>query len=105
MGTENGRRARRQLTAEVKLRAVREARQGGVAVSQVCTKYQIQPGQFYQWEKRAEQAALVALRGQVAGRKRVHPREEELVSEVQRLQAVIAELTVENLQLKKGRLM
>ena len=46
---------------------------------------------------------LKALSTQPRGRKKVRPAEEQLLAEVQRLQAVIAELSAENLQLKKGR--
>ena len=66
-------------------------------------QYQISPTLFYQWERQADQAALQALTGQARGRKKVRPAEEQLQAEVQRLQAVIAELSAENLQLKKGR--
>lgn len=94
---------RRRFSAETKWQAIQEARQGGVPVSQVCQKYDIRPGQFYQWEQTAERAALTALRGQTRGRRRVSPREEALLAEIERLRAVVAELSMENLSLKKGR--
>ncbi len=103
MNGNNGSHTRRQLTAEVKAQAIREARQGGVPVSQVCEKYGIHPSLFYQWEKVVEQAAVEALRGQKRGRKKIRPREEELLAEIERLREVVAEITVENLALKKGR--
>jgi len=103
MSTGNSNRARRRLVAEVKLQAIQEARQGGVPISQVCEKYAIRPAQFYQWEKTAEQASLAALRGQQRGRKTVPAREADLLAEIERLREVIAEITTENLQLKKGR--
>ena len=65
--------------------------------------YQISPTLFYQWEKIADQAARTALQGQAKGRKKLRPREEALLAEVHRLQEVIAELSAENLQLKRGR--
>jgi transposase-like protein len=70
--------------------------------SQTCEKYQIRPSQFYQWERTAEQAATEALRGQKRGRRKTNPREEELLAEIERLRAVIAEISMENLALKKG---
>lgn len=103
MDRQNGRGRRRRFSPEVKWQAVQEARQGGVPVSQVCEKHGIRPGQFYQWEKRAEQGALQALREQRRGRKRQSPREEELTAEIERLREVIAEISAENLALKKGR--
>ncbi len=93
---------RRRFTAEVKLKAIQEARQGGMPVSQVCAQYDIRPSQFYQWERKAEQAALAGLRPQKRGRKRVSPREEQLLAEIEQLREVIAELNKENLVLKKG---
>lgn len=70
MERENGRGRRRKFSSELKLRAIQEARQAGVPISRVCEKYGIRPGQFYQWEKKAEQGAPQALRGQRRGRKR-----------------------------------
>jgi transposase-like protein len=103
MNGTNGNHPRRQLTAELKAQAIREARHGGVPISQVCDKYGIHPGQFYQWEKTAERAMIEALQGQKRGRKKMRPREEELLAEIERLREVVAEITTENLALKKGR--
>jgi transposase-like protein len=100
--TDNTKRRRRRFTAEAKLKAIQEARQGGVPVRQVCEQYDIRPSQFYQWERKAEQAALKGLRPQKRGRKRVSPREEQLLAEIERLREVIAELNKENLALKRG---
>ena len=96
-------RPRRQFSAETKWQAIGEARQGGMSVSAVCAKYGIHPSMFYQWEQQAAQGALRALQPQKRGRKRPTPHEEELLADVGRLQGVIAELSVENLQLKRGR--
>jgi transposase len=103
MNATNGKRHRRQFPAQLKLQAIQEARQGGVPVSQVCEKYDIRPSQFYQWEKMAEKGALGALRGKKRERKRVSPREEQMQEEILRLREVIAEISAENLELKRGR--
>ena len=103
MNGPNGNGQRRQLTPELKAQAIQEARQGSMPISQVCEKYGIRPSQFYQWEKTAKRAMLEALRGQKRGRKKIHPREEELLAEIQRLREVVAEISSENLALKKGR--
>lgn len=100
--TDSTKQRRRRFTAEMKLQAIQEARQGGAPVRQVCEQYDIRPSQFYQWERKAEQAALEALRGQKRGRKRVSPREEQLLAEIEHLWEVIAELNKDNLALKKG---
>jgi transposase-like protein len=102
---------RRQFTAEVKLKIIREARLGNLPVSQVCAKYDISPTLFYQWERTAEKGARTALQAQPRGRKKLRPAEEELLAEIQRLREIVAELSSENpsassgqvLQLKKGR--
>ena len=94
--------SRRQFTAEAKLKIVQEARQGHVPVSQVCAKYDISPTLFYQWERAAAAGARTALQAQPRGRKRLRPAEEELLAELARLREIIAELSSENLQLKKG---
>ena len=93
---------RRQFSADTKLQILKEGRHTNLSISQVCEHYQISPTLFYQWERQADQAALKALTGQARGRKKVRPAE-QLLAEVQRLQVVIAELSAENLQLKKGR--
>lgn len=99
----NHKKTRRQFPAETKLQILKEGRTANLSLSQVCEQYQISPRLFYDWERLAEQAALVALRGQSRGRKKVRPSEEALLAEVQRLREVIAELSAENLQLKRGR--
>ena len=94
---------RRQFPAETKLQILKEGRTTNLTISQVCDQYQISPTLFYQWERLADRAALTALQGQPRGRKKLRPSEEALLVEVQRLREVIAELSSENLQLKKGR--
>ena len=92
---------RRQWTAEEKLQILDEARKAGQAVSEVCRRHQIAPGQFYEWERLARQSALQGLRNGKRGRK-PSKTEEALKTEVTRLRAVVAELSAETLGLKKG---
>ena len=92
---------RRRWTAEEKWRIIAEARQTGHTVSEVCRRYGLDTGQFYNWEKKAHQGALEALRNASQGRKKKDAAV-QLQAEIQRLQAVIAELSAENLALKKG---
>ena len=99
----NGKKPRRQFTAAFKYQVLREARQTGTPISQVCAKHEISPTLFYQWERAAERGALSALNNQPRGRKKLRPSEEALLTEVNRLREVVAELSAENLQLKKGR--
>jgi transposase len=90
------------FSAETKLQILKEGRHTHLSISQVCDQYQISPTLFYQWERIADRAAMTALQGQPRGRKKLRPSEEALLTEVQRLREVIAELSSENLQLKKG---
>jgi transposase len=103
MKTNHESKVRRTFTAETKLQILKEGRQTNLSISQVCDQYQISPTLFYQWERIAERAARTALQGQPRGRKKLRPSEEALLAEVQRLREVIADLSSENLQLKKGR--
>jgi transposase len=94
-------KTQRCWSAEEKLHILEEGRQAGQAISEVCRHHQIAPGQFYAWEKQARQGALQALRNAPRGRK---PADQTvpLQAEIARLHTVIAELSAENLQLKKG---
>jgi len=103
MTAENGSKPRRQFPAETKLQILKEGRGTKLTISQVCDQYQISPTLFYQWERVADRAALTALQGHGRGRKESRANENVLLTEVQRLREVIAELSSENLQLKKGR--
>jgi transposase len=92
---------RRRWTAEEKLEILTEGRQAGHTVSEVCRRHQLALGQFYDWERRARDGALEALRNSRAGRRK-SDRTSQLEAELQRYQAVVAELSAENLQLKRG---
>ena len=97
-------KTRRQWTPEEKLQIVREARRADQTVSDVCRRHSIAVGQFYLWEKQATQGALDALRQAKRGRK-PPSLDTALQTEVQRLRVVVTELSVENLQLKRGLLL
>jgi transposase len=89
------------MTAEEKLGVVEEGRQSGTTISEVCRRYQVSHAQFYRWERLAKQGALEALRN--GSRKAKNGKREELLrSEVNLLRTVVAELTTENLTLKRG---
>ena len=103
MKNNNERKTRRKIPAELKWQILKEGRSTNLTISQVCEQYQISPTLFYQWERAAERGARQALQGQPRGRKKLRPSEEALLKELQRLREVIAEITSENLQLKKGR--
>lgn len=97
-------RTHRQWTPDEKLKIIQEARQADQNVSDVCRRYGIAVGQFYQWEKHATQGALSALRQAKRGPRPTSP-DVALQAEVQRLRIVVTELSAENLHLKKGLLL
>lgn len=96
-----GRNQGARLSAEEKLKVVEEGRQSGATISEVCRRHQVDHAQFYRWERLARQGALEMLRN--GARKSKNGKHEEwLMSEVNRLRAVVAELITENLTLKRG---
>ncbi len=86
----------RKWTAEETVQILDEARKAGQAVSEVCRRQQIAPGQFYEWERQARTGALEALRAKKRGRK-PSKTETYLKHEVVRLRIVVAELSAETL--------
>ena len=96
-----GRNQGKRLSAEEKLRVVEEGRQSGATISEVCGRHQVGHAQFYRWERLARQGALEALRNG-ARKSKSGEHEAWLMSEVNRLRAVVAEVIAENLTLKRG---
>lgn len=95
---------RRHLTADEKLRILEEAQQPGVQIAELCRRHGIGTSQFYTWREQARQGAKVAL-SQPAGRKgqsKVEAAVDRLMADRDRLRAVIAEITAENLDLRKN---
>jgi transposase len=100
-------RSRRQYTTEQKVAVLREHLVDKVPVSEVCTKHDLQPSVFYQWQRQIQDNLAGALTASPAS---LGPskREKELAAEVARLKAqlakkdgVIAEIAQEYTQLKK----
>ena len=92
--------ANRKFTAEEKFKILEEARQPGASVAEVCRRYQIVSSLFYKWESEARKGALEALNNkkrQANGK----DRETKLEDKINRMRAVISEITEENLHLKK----
>jgi transposase len=95
--SENGKR--RRWPAAEKLRIVLAGMQPGVEVSELCRREGINPTQYYGWKKQ-----LLSLATKVfdAPEGKAGVAEERKEAELQRLKNVIAEITAENLELKKG---
>ena len=92
---------RRKWTAEEKLRIVLAGMEPGVEVSELCRREGINPTQYYGWKKQ-----LLSSASKVFGNGSAKPsvKEERLAQDLSRAKDVIAEITAENLELKKGLL-
>jgi transposase len=90
---------RRQWRPWEKLRIVLAGMQGDVEVSDLCRREGLNPVQFYAWKKRLLCSAARIFEDQ-RGRRDAQELRREV--ELQRLKNVIAEITAENLDLKKG---
>jgi transposase len=90
---------RRKWSAQEKLRIVLAGMQPGVEVSELCRREGLNPNLYYLWKKQ-----LLSSAGKVFEAKSGRPSaaEERREAEVRRLKDVIAEITSENLGLKKG---
>ena len=89
---------RRKWTAAEKLRIVLTCMQPGVEVSEVCRREGINPTQVYTWKKK-----LLGSAAQVFDErpKKQDVEHERLERELARMKGVVAEITAENLELKK----
>jgi len=93
--SDNGKR--RKWNAAEKLRIVLAGLQPNVEVSELCRREGIHPTQYYGWKKQLLSSATKVF---AADSKR-SVAEERKDAELQRLKNVIAEITAENLELKK----
>lgn len=91
---------RRQWSAAEKMRIVLAGMEAGTEISELCRVEGINPTQYYSWKKQ-----LLSGAEAVFG-KRERIRDEAAMTDPQtrqlnRMRAVIAEITAENLELKK----
>lgn len=96
-----GKREYRRFTAEQKLEILREAEQPGVTVSEVCRRHGLAPSVLYRWRAVAQGGSASALKRDAQRKPRKEDAEVRHQAELERLRAVIAEITAENLELKK----
>jgi transposase len=89
---------RRRWTAQDKLRIVLAGMQAGVEVADLCRREGINPTQYYLWKKQLLSSAAKVFDGQAG---RPPAQQERQQAELRRLKDVIAEITAENLELKK----
>lgn len=89
---------RRKWTAAEKLRIVLTCMQPGVEVSEVCRREGINPTMYYTWRKKLMASATQIFEEKP---KKRDPQRERAEREMSRMKDVIAEITAENLDLKK----
>ena len=95
------RRLTKRFTPEQKLKIVKEGSLHNVRVVDLCRHYDIYPTDYYRWKKLAESSMIDGLHPKKKKEKPLSKREQELLKENERLQAVIIQLTKEHLELKK----
>jgi len=89
---------RRRWTATEKMRIVLAGIQKDVDIAELCRREGISPGQFYGWKKQLLSSATKVFEDKRHQRDAAETRQEE---KIHRLERVIAEITAENLDLKK----
>jgi transposase-like protein len=93
---------RKKRLPEEKMQVIEEAMQSGADIAEVCRRHGISSGQYYLWKDLAKKAALEAFQNSGSHKKGKIDREKErLFMENDRMKSVIAEITAENLDLKK----
>jgi transposase len=91
---------RRTWAASDKLRIVLAGMEPDVEVSDLCRREGLNPVQFYAWKKQLLGSAARVFEAKSG---RPDAQEQRREAELRRLKDVIAEITAENLDLKKGR--
>jgi transposase len=92
-------KSHRKWTAKEKLRIVLTCMQPGVEVSEVCRREGINPNLYYTWKKK-----LLGSAEQVFDERKSKKQDavqERIERELSRMKEVVAEITAENLELKK----
>ena len=95
----SSKKPRRKWTPAQKLRIVLETLQSEGKVAQICRREGISPHQVYHWRTQLMGAAETIFARPSNGR--ADPKIEKLEGENRRMKNVIAEITAENLDLKK----
>ncbi len=96
----SGNGKRRRLAAAKKLRIVLAGLDGTIEISGLCRREGISPTQYFGWKKQLLNSATKVF--ERPEESRPSGRETRLESELTRAKNAIAEITAENLNLKKG---
>ncbi|MCA9150892.1 MAG: transposase [Planctomycetales bacterium] len=90
---------RRSWTAADKMRIVLAGMEPGIEISALCRKEGLNPTQYYAWKSQLVNGAAAVFDGRTS--KGQETREAKLEAELVRMKGVVAEITAENLELKK----
>jgi transposase len=96
------RATRRKFPAEEKIRIVMEGIRGEVSIADLCRREGIHPTIYYKWLKDFMEAGKGRLRGD-ARREATSDEVTQLRGENERLKQLVADLSLENLTLKKSQ--
>ncbi len=94
----SGKSKRKKRSSAEKLRIVLAGMDGTIEVSELCRREGINPTQYYGWKKQLMNSASQVFADQ---RKKKSDHDERLEAALRRAKDVIAEITAENLELKK----
>ena len=94
---------RKRYTAEEKIRIVMEGIRGDDPISAICRREGIHANMYYKWLKSFMEAGKERLKGEEK-RGATHGEVEELKRDNDRLKQLVAELSVQNMVLKKSLL-
>lgn len=92
------RKKRKRWSAEDKLRIVLAGIESGTEISELCRREGINPTQYYAWKKTLLSGAARLFNGD---KDKPDVRQQRLETDLARCKDVIAEITAENLDLKK----
>lgn len=97
-------KTRRNFSPEQKVSILKEHLVERVAISDLCERNQIQPAQFYQWQKAFFENGALAFESQRPHRalqSKAEAKVQALESKLQMREEALAELMVEHVRLKK----
>jgi transposase-like protein len=93
---------RKHYTAEQKFKMVKDALKSGMSIAEVQKRYGVSSTAFYRWQEEFFEGALDRFRNGKAGPTTSELREiADLKCDVDKMKNVIAEITSENIILKK----
>jgi len=93
------RKSRRSWSSSDKMRIVLKGLEPGIDIASLCRQEGVSPTQYYSWKKQLVSSGDAVFGGK--GSSSVDAKEARLSAELTRMKNVVAEITAENLELKK----